>query len=53
MFPAKAAFRDWLFELCLPFHLMREGIPIGVIGLRRMEVRAFHGQANRTCQNIC
>ena len=32
--------------------LLREGIAIGVIGLRRTEIRSFYRPANRSSQNL-
>ena len=33
--------------------LLREGVPIGMIGIRRTEVATFHGKANCPSQNLC
>ena len=32
--------------------LLREGVPIGVIHIRRQEVRSFYRQTDRSAQNL-
>ena len=41
------------FGLCLATPLLREGVSIGAIMIRRTEVRPFHREADRSARNLC